>query len=529
MGRSTLSNRQIARAALVVVFGFLASGVLGLIRTALFSISFGGSVELDAYYAAQRIPETVYVLVAGGALGSSFIPIFARFWAKDDTSGAWRLASAVMTLASLIGLALTLIIWLAAPWLVPNLLVPGATPEVAALTTNLTQIMLLTVALFTVSGLIMGILNARQVFFLPSLALVMNNVGQIIGVLFFTQLLPEDQRIYGLAYGAVFGAALHLIVQLPGLRQVGARLTFLPSWRVEGTRDVLFLMLPRVLGLAVIQFNFIVNVILTSAMLPGSRTAIVTAWTLMFFVLGVIGQSIGTAVFPSLSALAAAGDMEGFKDRLANAMRGVLFLAFPATVGLITLGTVGIRLMFEHGEWTAQQTDATAWALAFFALGVAGHSLLEVLARTFYALSDTVTPVAVGIALMVVNIILSLLLIRVIGDPNDLARGPFAGLALANSLTTLIEAGILWWLLRRKIGAIRDGYVLRGAFGALLAALGMGLAIWLSQQILADQPTIVAAAVGFLLGAAVFFVLALVLRVEEARTIPNMVLARVKR
>ncbi|MBE2182628.1 MAG: murein biosynthesis integral membrane protein MurJ [Anaerolineae bacterium] len=530
MTRNALSNRQIARAAAVVVVGFLASGVLGLLRTVFFSVTFGGGVELDAFYAAQRVPELLYVLVAGGALSSSFIPVFSRYWAKDDADGAWQLASAVITLASLIAGILAVILILIAPWFVPNVLVPGASPEEALITTQMSQIMLVTVVIFTASGLLMGILNARQSFLLPSIALSMNNLGQIFGALVLVNLMPQFglPRIYGLAIGAVMGAFLHLIVQIPGLKPVGARLRFLPDWRVKGARDVLLLMLPRVLGLAVVQLNFLVNVILTSEMLPGSRTALTTAWTLMFFVLGVIAQSIGTAVFPSLSALASSGDMEGFKDRLSSAMRGVLFLGFPATIGLITLGGMVIKLMFEHGDWTAENTQATAWALAFFAVGVAGHGLLEMLARSFFALSDTWTPVLVGIASMGANIALSLLLIRAIGDPQSLAVGPFAGLALANSLTTLAEAALLWVLLHRRIGNIRDGHILRGGGAALLAALAMGAVILLIGNLLQSLPSWLALGITLTAGGLTFFGLAALLGLEEARVVPMRLLRRAR-
>jgi putative peptidoglycan lipid II flippase len=527
MTSSILNNRQVARAALVLIFGFLASGVLGLLRTVILSVTFGGGAELDAFYAAQRIPETLYTLVAGGALGSSFIPVFARQWSDENSAPAWRLASAVLTIAFTLALILTILLFVLSPVLVPRFLVPDASPADALLTTQLTQVMIGTVVIFTISGLLMGILNARQVFFLPSLALVMNNLGQIFGALFLVRLFPE-QPVFGLAWGALLGAALHLLVQLPGLPRVGARLRVLFDVRTPGARDVLVLMLPRVLGLAVVQLNFIVNVALTSSMVEGSRTALTIAWTLMFFVLGVIAQSVGTAVFPSLSALAAAGDYAGFRDRLAGAMRGVIFLGLPTAAGMIALGATAIEVVFQHGEWTAANTRATAWALSFFALGVAGHSLLEVLARAFYALSDTWTPVLVGIASMAANIALSLVLIRVIGSPDSLENGPFAGLALANSLTTLAEAGLLWALLRRRIGGGGDGAVLRMGLGTLAASAVMGIAVAALVAVM-QSPAIVEAVAGAALAAAVFFGLALLLRIEDARTLPAMVLRRFRR
>ncbi len=547
---SALSNKQIARAATIVVGGFLASGVLGLVRTAAFSVTFGASDALDAFYAAQRIPEALFVVVAGGALGSSFIPVFARFFAASDERGAWRLASAVMSCVFVLALLLALAMALLAPVVVPGLLEPGASAAQQALTTSLTQIMLMTVAIFSVSGLLMGILNARQLFTLPALALSMNNLGQIFGALVLTRLVPtyglnyaglappqaellargfpdgSSAAVYGLAAGAVLGALLHLLVQLPGLPRIGARLRFLPDPRVDGVREVLVLMGPRVLGLAVVQINFIVNVNLTSGMVAGSRSALVTAWQLLFFVLGVIAQAVGTAVFPSLSALAAAKDMEGFKDRLAGAMRGVLFLAFPATIGLILLGGQGIRLLFEHGAWTAEDTAGTAWALSFFALGIVGHGLLELLSRAFYALSDTRTPVLIGVASVGSNIALSLLFIRMIGSPASLSQGAFAGLALANSLTTLLEGLALWLLLRRRIGGINDRQIVNGALRSLLAALGMGAVVWALLQALAGSGALLTTLIGGGLGLAVFFALALVLGIEEARSVPRAFLRR---
>jgi putative peptidoglycan lipid II flippase len=539
-----LTNSQIFRAALVVLLGFLASGVLGIVRIAIISATFGASAELDAFYAAQRIPEMLFVLVAGGALGSSFIPVFTRFLSAEDQLSAWRLASAVMTLAAAAAGVLALLIALFAPWLVPAMLVPGASPVEQDLTVKLVQVMLLTPMIFAVSGLLMGILNAHQNFIFPALALSMNNIGIIIGALVFAPLMARapnivtyidpleagtplglvnntsQDNVYGLALGAVLGAVLHLCIQLPGLRALGPRLRLLFDWRIAGVREVLVLMGPRVLGLAVVQINFVVNIAFASAMVNGSQTALTTAWTLMFFVLGVLAQSAGTAVFPTLSRLAADGDMVAYRDRLAGVMRAALFMAFPATVGLIIVGEPLIGTLFERGQWLPVDTQATAWALAFFALGIAGHSLLEILSRAFYALSDTWTPVKAGIGAMVSNIVLSVIFIQFIGDPDSLARGPFAGLALANSITTLVEAALLWWLLSRRIGGVNDRYVLRGAGKALVAALLMGVAVWWVDAVLMSERIQAVRLLGAAgTGILVFFVLALVLRLDEVTVV----------
>ncbi|MCU0496094.1 MAG: murein biosynthesis integral membrane protein MurJ [Anaerolineae bacterium] len=552
-----LTTGQIARAAGVVLIGFLASGILGLLRAAIFNALFGASAQLEAFYAAQRIPELLFTLVAGGALGSSFIPVFAKYLTDDRSDQAWRLASAVMTLSALAAFVFGVLLILAAPWYMPLLYNRALYLDLAI---HMTQLMLLTTVIFSISGLLMGILNSHQNFLLPALAMSMNNIGLIIGGVIFAPLLstavglfaypaanpliayqflpdlqgltaylaPPSLNVYGLALGALLGASLHLTIQLFGLPRIGARLRFLPDYQTEGVIQVLRLMLPRVIGLGVAQINFLVNTSFATSMGVGSLIALNTAWIVMFFVLGVIGQSIGTAVFPSLSALAAANDLPGYKDRLASAIRSVLFLAFPATLGLITLGQPIIAVLFQRGAFDAEATAGTAWALAFFALGITGHALLEVLSRAFYALSDTMTPVLIGLASMLSNIILSVLFIQFVGDPGSLSRGPFAGLALANSLTTLLESAALWWILRRRIGSINDVHVISGASRALIASLLMGLAVF-GLVTFFDLPSLSLTVIGSVLGVGVFFGLAFALRLEEARTIPGVLLRRFRR
>ena len=452
-----LDNRQVIEKALIVLFGFLASGLLGFIRTAVLAGQFGSGAAFDSFIAAQRIPEIIFTLVAGGALGSSFIPIYAKY-RQQSPQQAWRLASAVMTLSAMAAALLGLLVALFAPQIVHIVLFPGRPAEEQQLAIEMVRLMMLTPFIFSVSGLVMGILQSHGAFWLPAIAISMNHIGIMFGALVIAPLLPAHPNVgqvgnlnaLGLAYGAVLSAVLHLAVQLPGLYRMKAKLLPLLSWSLPGVTDVLRLMGPRVLGLAVVQVNFLVSINLISKMAPGSLVALNTAFTLMFLVIGIIGQSIGSAVFPTLAALGAAGDFDGFKDRLAAAMRNVLYLSLPATAALILLGEPLVSL-FERGEWTAESTAATAWALAFYAIGIAGFTLLEVLSRAFYALEDTRTPVAAGILAMFANIALNLVFIQFIGDPADLARGAFAGLALANAVTTICESLALWWLMRRRL------------------------------------------------------------------------------
>ncbi|MCS6835243.1 MAG: murein biosynthesis integral membrane protein MurJ [Anaerolineae bacterium] len=529
-----LSSRRLVLAALTVVLGFLASGALGFVRLGVVAAQFGTSAALDAFTASQRLPEVLFVLVAGGALGSSFIPIYARVRQQDEEA-AWRLASAVMTLASAAAALLGLFVALLAEPIM-SLLLAGSPPDMQRLAAELTRLQMPTPFIFTISGLLMGLLQAHGRFLLPSLAISMNNVGIMIGALLIAPALPPAEglaqvgpnNVYGLAWGALLSALLHLAVQLPALPRIKARLRPLFAPRLEGVGRVLTLMLPRVLGLGVTQVNYLVNIILASRMAEGSLAALSVAFSLMFFALGIIAQSVGSAVFPTLAALRAEGDMDGFRARLLGAVRAVVFLSLPATAVCVVLGAPLLSL-FERGEWTPTSTQATAWALAFYGLGMVGFALLEVFSRAFYALEDTWTPVAVGTLAMLSNIALSLLLVQVVGNPDELARGAFGGLALANSLTTLAEAALLWALLDQRIGGLglRSQATGLGAFLARSAGATLGYAIvmaWLAQALPLHGVALGLAAFG--LGGVAFFGLALILGIDEARSVPRRLLRR---
>ncbi|MFQ3536142.1 MAG: murein biosynthesis integral membrane protein MurJ [Aggregatilineales bacterium] len=520
----TLSSAQLRLVSLIIASSFALSGVLGLLRGAIVGALFGASAALDAFYAAYRLPEMLFTLVAGGALGSAFIPVFSRYLAQGDGAGAWRLARATLTLVTLIALLTSLAAMLIAFPIVDRLLTPQAGPSQKQLTAELMQIMLLTVAIFSASSLIMAILNANQRFLAPALAPSMNNVGLIGGAL----LLSPQMGIHGLAWGAVLGAALHLLIQLPALRPFAAQLR--PDGRLiaDGVGEITRLMLPRLVGMAAVQLNFVVNIILASGMPEGSLAALSIAFTLMFVVLGVVAQSAGTAIFPTLSLYGAQGNTAQFRKTLVGALRGVLFVALPATGGLIVLAQPLVSALFERGAWSRTDTVATAWALSFFAAGLGAFALQELLARAFYALRNTFAPVAVTVGGLILNVALSLTLIQVVRGAEP-GQGAHGGLALANALATTVESAVLWLWLRRKIGTLDDQAVVNVAGRTALAALGMSAGVWAINQLLAQAAPLVIVGVCVLLGAALYQVLALLLGVPEARSLPVSVLRRFKR
>jgi putative peptidoglycan lipid II flippase len=515
-------NLQIARAAGIVMGAFVLSNLVGLARQILVSNTFGTEVELDAFNAAATYPDLIFSLVAGGALASAFVPTLTGFLTRGDRQGGWFLSSSISNLVFLILSGLSLVSAWLSPWIVGTILTPEYSPELQALTTSLLRILLLAPAIFGVSGLIMGILNAHQVFLWPALAPSMLWLGMIIGVLFFA----PTMGIFGLAWGYVLGAVLHLAIQIPGLLRLPARQYFAAlGLRFKAVREVGRLMGPRLLGVAAVQINFVINTILATGMTVGSLASIKYAWAVMSMPQVVIAQSIAIAALPTFSAQMARGQLAEMRSSLAATLRGVILLSLPATCGLILLRVPITAFLFQRGAFSAESTEMVAWALLWYSVGLFGHGVVEILSRAFYAMHDTKTPVFVGIGAMSLNVLLSLAFAAIF---ESIGWMPHGGLALANSLATALEMAVLWVLMQRRLKGLNGKSILDGAIKAAGAALVMSLMIWVWLQITSGQPVWLVAAGGVLLGAAVYGVLVFVFRVQEARMLASYVQRRLR-
>jgi putative peptidoglycan lipid II flippase len=503
------SKQQIARAAGIVIAAFALSRVLGLAREMIIGQQFGTSGELDAYLAAFRLPDILFQLVAGGALGSAFIPTFSGYLARGDKRGAWRLASAVINLVLLLLSALALLAAASAPLLVAKVVAPGFDPAKRALTVQLMRLMLLSPVVFGVSGIVMGVLNSYQHFLLPALAPIVYNLS-IIGAALF---LSPSLGIHSLAMGVVMGSLLHLAIQVPGLVKRGMGYTPILNLGDPGVREVGRLMAPRVLGLAVVQLNFLVNTILASGLADGSLAALNFAWLLMLLPQGIFAQAMATAAFPTFSELAAKRQVAEMRSTLSATLRAILYLAIPASVGLFVLRYPIVRLLFQRGAFEESSTEAVVWALQFYTLGLFAHAIVEIVTRAFYALHDTLTPVLIGGGAMGVNVVLSLILIR------PLAHG---GLALANSTATILEMVGLLLVLRGPLEGLEGGRLLNSTLRTALAAGLMGLGVnWFAAET-HGQSSIIVGGGGIALGGMIYFMASLVLGSGEVRALWQM-------
>lgn len=469
------TTRALARAGLAVTAAFLASRLLGWLRVVVISQAFPDPSDLDPYLAAFRIPDLVYQLVAAGAVGAALIPVLTELLSGGQETRASRVASSVMTLmlVALAGVSLVMFVW--APELVP-FLVDGFDPARTETTVHLTRIMLLSPMFLALGAIASAVLNTRGGFVVPALAPVVYNLA----IIACTVVLGGALGIDAVAVGVVVGSVLHLGIQVPQLRRA---MDYRPSLDLSdpATRQTLRLMVPRAIGLGVIQLTVLVNTALASTLAAGSVTAYFLAFTILQIPLGVIGFPMGVVLLPSLSRAVATRNMGDFRVLVERSMRLLLWLTlFIVTTG-IALRVPVTQVLF--GGLSAEVLEWTALTLAWFLLGLPAHALNVVLARAFYSGQDTRTPVIVGILSVGVNVVVSVALVGTLGLP---------GLALGVALGGWFETITLAVLLARRTGAVPTRPIAAGglvSLGGAIVAGGVAVLGWaLVSPVIGESP-----------------------------------------
>jgi putative peptidoglycan lipid II flippase len=511
---------SLGRSASIVAAAFVVSRVLGLAREIILAHLFGTGNESDAYVSAFRIPDFLFLVAMSGAFGAAFIPIFGGFIARGDRARAWRLASAVITLTGAISVALAVVIFVAARPIMEHLVAPELTGDYQSIAVRTMRLLLISNILLGLGIAAKGILEAQDMFTLPAIAPLLYSASTIAGAV----ILGPRIGVPGVAIGVVVGAACHVGIQIPGLIRSGMRFTPSLSLQVAGLGEVGRLLVPRVIGQAAFQINFIVVNYLANGQGSGKATAMNQAWQMMMLPHGVLALSISTVAFPAMARQFDVGRVDEMQRTFLSALRPLLFLVMPASIGLLEFRTAIIQTVFQSGAFNARSTSLVAPALAFFALGLSWYALVEVLARVYYAMQDTRTPVAAGVGIIVVNLVLSLILVRHLG---------YAALALCLSVSTGIEAAILLFVLQRRIrpfDATFGWWLAR----VLLATAAVELLAKVIRAPLVDAtapgvaPRLVQVALlGFAIGivALGYFVAALNLRLPES----SLILGRIQR
>lgn len=518
------TNRILMKAAGFLMAAQLVSRILGFLRETLIAGFYGQSAATDAYNTAFILPDLLYWLLVGGVLSAAFIPVFSEYIAKDNEDEGWRVASSVANLILLTLGVFTLIGLFFAPYFV-RFVASGFEPENIALATHFTRILLLQPLFMALSGLTMGILNSYKIFWPSAVGTVLYNAS----IIFFGTIManPDNpESISGFAFGVVFGAIANFAIQIPSLRKVGIRYYPIIDWRNPGVRLIGALALPIILSYSLNQVQVAVNTHFGSMMSPGSLTAVWFSYRLFQLPVGIFALAIAVATFPTMTEQAALKRWDEFRQTLSNAIRMVIFITLPISLGMIVLRLPLIRVLFEHGQFTAKDTLLTAIPLFYFCIGITAQAVIQILPRAFYALKDTWQPVILGIIAMAVNILAMVLLI------GPLAHG---GLAFATTIAAFVQMILLFYYLRKKLGTMDGLAVISTSLKTLIASLLMAMVIWgwmawLSPLIgVSKMPSLLVLVSGTVIGAMVFALMVKVLNMQEYGQVMSLVRRKIGR
>jgi putative peptidoglycan lipid II flippase len=530
------TSRTLARSAASAGAATMTSRVLGLVRDQVLAYYFGAGNAMDAYRVGFKIPNLFRDLFAEGAMSAAFVPTFTRHVAESGKEAAWRLGNLVINaLLVSTGVLVLLGILFAAPLV--NALAGGYAAVTLAdgtnkldLTVSLARIMLPTLTLIAVAAAVMGMLNSLRHFFIPALSPAMFNVVTIVLAVVLIPLAPSlgiDQPILIIAVATVLGGVAQLALQWPTLRREGFRYRPVLDWKDPGLRRVLVLMGPGTLGLAATQLNVTVNMFLATREGTGAVSWLEFAFRIMYLPIGLFGVSIATAVLPAVSRHVVEKDIGASRRTIADGLSLMMMLNFPATVGLMVLAVPIVRVIFEHGQFSAADTAATAAALRYYAIGLIAYSVVRIASPTFYALGRNRVPVIVSMVTVVVNATLNIVLVRTMG---------YVGLALGTSIAAIFNACALLVLLRRSLGGLDEGRIISSLVRIAVASAVMGAATagvdpWLASVLPGDGIPLQIARVALSIGAAlaVLAAAAWVLRIREFNEATAVIMRRIRR
>jgi putative peptidoglycan lipid II flippase len=516
------TKRNVIIGTLIMMGGILGSRILGLVRDRIITHKFGQTAQTDIYNSAFNIPDLVFFLLAGGALSAAFVPVFTEYWEKGEKKEAWRVFSVV---AFVMTCVLSLVILLCEIFAVPLVRKtnPGWEEWQIIECARLTQILLPAQLCFFLGGLMMGTLTARNIFIGQSLGPVIYNLGIIAGGLFLT----GKYGVTGLCYGAVGGALIgNFCYQWYLVRKSGGRFVYQDLFRHlrhPGAIRVWKLMLPVIFGLALPQISIIIGRIFAAALDHGAQSALTNANRLMQVPLGVFAQATAIAIFPTMAAQAARGEMRELRDSVSFGIRSILFLTVPASVLMMVLALPIVQLILQSGKFSTADAEVTASVLRVYSIGIFASSVQSILARGFYAVQDTKTPVAVGAILT--------LLFLPLNVPFRVWAG-INGLALVISLCAISQMLVMMWRLRLKLQGMEGGRIARSAVKILIASLVMGAVAFGVQRIMeqtvgvriADASPRAAVTLGISLtvSLAVYLATAVALRMDEVAVLRRM-------
>lgn len=491
--------RRLALSTAIFSFATGISRVLGLFREVVAKNYFGVNGPVNAFNIAFLVPNTIRALVADAALSSAFVPVFSDLIEKGERKRAWRVASSLfwLTLLALGGISALFI--LAAQWVMPPLY-----PDYHPLLIGLSQVLFPIVALLGVSGIVVGILNTYDEFSIPALTPVAWNLVIIAGLVFgVPHVHGADHKLYVYAGSILAGTIVQVLLPIPWLRGLDGRLRMVIDWRDPAVKQVFKLMLPVTLGLGLININALIDGVIGGWLITKNAPATIdAAFRIYMLPQGVFSVAIATVLFPSLARFASRRDMDGFRGTTSLGLRQISFLLVPASVICAVLAEPLTRLIYQRGQFTADQTPAVAACLAALTLGLTFNGTMLMLNRSFFSLQENWVPTTIALANLFLNAVL------------DVAFSPFGtwGIPLATSLVNIAGTAALLAMMRRRLGGMDFGEVASSFVRVLAASAVAGAvayAVWrpldgalgrsLGGELVSLLPALAAAALAYLI------------------------------
>src|SRR5512132_1226608 len=494
------------------------SRVAGLVREIVAASYFGITGPMSAFTIAFQVPNLVRSLFADAAIQAAFVPVFTEELEKGNKREAFRLASTLIYLVTLVLGAVTAIFVLAAPLIVP-IFAPGFSGEILDLTVTLSQILFPILILLGATGMVVGVLNSYDRFAAFAISPFFWNVVIILVLVLLEPAFHGNNRIYAYAIGILFGTVVHLAIPACYLRNTPSRLTRDIDWRLTAVRRVLLLMLPVTLSLGLINFDLLLNSFFGTLVSDQGPAAIDKAFRIYMLPQGIFSVAVATVVFPTLARFAARREYDNLRATMANGMRQILLLLVPAAALVLVLSVPITRLVYQRGEFDAEQTHLVAQALFWFAFSLPFNGLFLLLSRTFFSLQRPWVPTAIAGINLAVTAIVALVLYSPFG-----VGGIVVGTVVATIISVLAQAVIL----RGQLGGIELGRFLDNAVRVTIAAAvlaGVSYLVWyaLDQALGRDLiAQIVSLGVALLAGFATYFAAVLALRVPEANQIVRL-------
>jgi len=509
-------GRRLGKAALLLAVATVTSRFLGYFQLALMTAQIGQNRFTDSFNVAFSVPDFTYNLLVGGILAAAFIPVFSGYLAKGREDEGWQVAS---TLFNLIFLVLVIVIGFGMVYASQfvRVLAPGFDAGTVALTARLMRIMFFQCLFLGLAGLMIGVLNSYNRFTGNALGIMLYNVPAVlVGVYLAVHpaaLANPARAISWYSGGVMAGAAVSLLVQSMELLKLGVRWRPTFDLRHPGVRMFGILVFPVLISQSVAYFNTFVTQYLATMLPAGELADSKVALRIMMIPLGLFANSIGVAIFPTMTEQAAQERWDDFRRSISLGLRNTNFLTFPAAAGLVAIGLPITQSLFQFGKLTPHDAAVISYALFWYSFGIIGYSAEIMLTRAFYALRDTVTPVLVTVGMIALNVALSVLLVKPMG---------VGGLALAYSAAGVVELFVLVAILRIRLGSIDGRRILYSGLGTVAASVAMGIACRLTadglQRLLGTThkwSELATVGGSIVAGVLIYFFIAAALRMEE--------------